>query len=335
MTATDFETLAARLRAADLTFRSDNYYIGIWDALQNLTAPKKAEHQTKINAALTSRVISDTATLAELDQLIAALPPSMPTAPLPGWDLAFAEDFSAVPDVPLGQFPEAMASRWWAYPWSVNYPWKNTAPKGWGVYDPHRTISIHDGVMDLWPHTVAGAGAQGSVNGLHLCACPVPLVPGSGLDANGYPLGQLYGRFEVRWRIPYAFTGYKLAWLLWPDSKQWPRDGEIDFPEGNCDGNLLGFMHRQDATVGSDQDVLNAGEPLAGAWRTTVIEWRPDSLKLIEDDVTRAHWTSRVPNTSMRWGLQTETVLKPDPEPLAGAGGHVEVAWVRVHRMAA
>lgn len=301
---------------------------------------RDVEMRDRISAALTVRNAGLAGLEPAISQLIADL--STPSGkalslePYPGFELAFAEDFSKVPDVTLGSFPAAMSARWWAYPYSLNYPWKNTAPKGWGIYDPLRTISIHDGIMDLWPHTVPGTSpVAGAVNGIHLCACPVPLVPGSGYDAQGYPLGQLYGRFETRWRIPYAFTGSKLAWLGWPDDKDWPRNGEWDFPEGNCDGNLLGFMHRQDATSGSDQDVYNSGQPIYGRWRTTVVEWLPNSFRLLVDGQQVAHWTSRVPNTSMRLGYQTETVLRPDPEPLPGAGGHVEIAHTRIDRLAA
>ena len=39
--------------------------------------------------------------------------------------------------------------------------------------------------------------------------------------------------------------GYKVAWLLWPKSGVWPRDGEIDFPEADLIGTISAFMHRQ------------------------------------------------------------------------------------------
>ena len=93
----------------------------------------------------------------------------------------------------------------------------------------------------------------------------MPLLPG-GNDV-------LYGRYAVRWKAD-AIPGYKVAWLLWPDSEVWPRDGEIDFPEGNLDGTVEGFMHRQNGTSGGDQD--HAGSAVRfgdGRWHTAVTEW--------------------------------------------------------------
>ena len=63
-------------------------------------------------------------------------------------------------------------------------------------------------------------------------AAVVPLV-------NGQWGGQLYGRYEVRFRSD-EIPGYKLAFLLWPDTNNWA-EGEIDFPEiGSLEsGNTL------------------------------------------------------------------------------------------------
>ena len=80
-----------------------------------------------------------------------------------------------------------------------------------------------------------------------VCA-PEPKINRATADRN-----QLFGRYEVRFRAD-ATDGYKLAWRLWPKSGVWPRDGEIDFPEGDLVGSIGPFMHRQNGTTGNDQD---------------------------------------------------------------------------------
>jgi hypothetical protein len=52
----------------------------------------------------------------------------------------------------------------------------------------------------------------------------------------------LYGRYSVRFKAD-PLAGFKIAWLLWPDSGVWPRDGEIDFPEGELDLTIYGAAH--------------------------------------------------------------------------------------------
>ena len=90
--------------------------------------------------------------------------------------------------------------------------WKDTSKKG--NYNPG-IISVQNGVLNMRMRTV---------NGVPQIAAPEPKLNGT------TDLHVLYGRFEVRFRAdPVAL--YKLAWLTWPKSETWPRDGEIDFVE--------------------------------------------------------------------------------------------------------
>src|SRR4051812_21960652 len=126
----------------------------------------------------------------------------------PCWRQVFTDDFAQA--VPLGQFPEAVSNAWRAYPPS----WSDTT--GFGRYSPHEVVSVGDGVLDLHIHS--------SASGRPLVAALVPKLPGTA------KFGQLYGRYAIRFRSD-TIAGYKVAWLLWPDSGISPRDGEIDFPE--------------------------------------------------------------------------------------------------------
>jgi hypothetical protein len=159
--------------------------------------------------------------------------------------------------------------------------------------------------------------AQGKAVG----AAPEPILP------NGSK-GQRYGRYEVRFR---ADTGpnaerWKTAWLLWPMSNIWPRDGEINFPEALLTHEIQAFMHRQEGTSGSDQDAFDSNVTYAD-WHVAVIEWAPNSVKFILDGSLVGHSTSRIPNTPMRYVMQTEPAL-------SGAGptqeANVYVDYVKI-----
>jgi hypothetical protein len=244
----------------------------------------------------------------------------MPRGDLPGWKMIFSEDFET--PLALGQWgdcspktfvcsrlPDAYTGRWWAYPEG----WPDTS--GHGRYSPGRTLSIADGVFDIFVHTE---------NGRHLVSAPVPLINGS-----GGPLGQLYGRYVVRFKAD-AQQGYKVAWLLWPDSETWPRDGEIDFPEANLDGMVTGFVHYQAGTAPNDQDGFYTGVPFAGAWHTAVTEWTPAAVRFILDGKMVGTATERIPDTPMHWVLQTETALDGSV-PADEASGHIRIDWVAVY----
>ncbi|HET9518624.1 MAG TPA: glycoside hydrolase family 16 protein, partial [Actinoplanes sp.] len=226
---------------------------------------------------------------------------TMPVGDLPGWRQIFADNFAT--DVPLGSFPARVAHKWDAYPDG----WRDTSKNG--TYMPSKVISVRNGVMDLHLRTE---------NGRRLVAAPTP-KPAS--------RGQLYGRYAVRFKAD-PVAGYKVAWLLWPLSEQWS-EGEIDFPEGNLNSRIWGFMHHR-------------GDPLAkhsyrtkatfASWHTAVIEWTPEHVKFILDGTTVGTTTDRstIPNKPMRWVLQTETVLD-GTVPRATATGHVLIDWVAMY----
>jgi hypothetical protein len=149
-----------------------------------------------------------------------------------------------------------------------------------------------------------------------MVAAPVPRLPQT---------DQLYGRYAVRFRAD-PIDGYKTAWLLWPASGVWPRDGEIDFPEGELDGAMSAFMHRMNGSSGGDQDayVTNAGY---ANWHTAVIEWTPSSVTFILDDAVIGVSNTRIPSTPMHWVLQTETSLN-SVYPAPSIQGNVQIDWV-------
>jgi len=231
-----------------------------------------------------------------------------PTGDLPLWHQVFVDDFTQ--SVPIGSFPGAVSTRWGAYP----NPWRDTS--GYGLHYPGRVISFANGVMDWYLHTETINGAPE-----HLVAAPYPKLPSASI------LAQTYGRYAMRFRAD-ALVGYKVAWLLWPTSEVWPRDGEIDFPEGDLDDTICGFMHRMWATWGGDQDpkCTTATFP---TWHTAVLEWTPLACRFILDGNVIMAPTLRIPSTQMRWILQTETA--GGTPPANSTAGHVQLDWLAAY----
>ena len=255
----------------------------------------------------------------------AAISPSgedVPAGDLPGWHQIFADDFTT--DVPVGGFggcsaststctnlPSAVISKWWAYP----DDWKDTSKNG--TYKPSEVLSIHDGLLDMNIHTTGASGE-------HLIAAPLPKIS----YAPGSEGGLKYGRYAVRFKAD-PIPGYKTAWLLWPDSENWPADGEIDFPEGSLDGAISAYMHRQGGASGGDQDQFHTNTTYTN-WHTAVTEWTPNSVTFYLDGQVIGTSTARIPNTPLHWVLQTETATD-GTTPSNTAAGHVLIDWAAVY----
>lgn len=237
----------------------------------------------------------------------------MPNYDLNGWRLAQAHDFNT--NYPVGSFgptrddvPAEFAGLLRVY----EDGWRDTASSGGGDpslpsrYMPSQVLSCNGGMM-VWRLFNSGSGARSAA-----------------VQVGG---DTLYGRYSMRLRAD-AVDGFKTAVLTWPQSGIWPRDGEIDFPEGALQGGIIdAFMHRQNATSGSDQDYRSSGENYQ-SWHTCVIEWAPNSCKFIIDGrQLGATITSRVPNTPMHYVMQIESHLGGNQPPV-GTNGYLYCDWV-------
>lgn len=243
------------------------------------------------------------------DPLIKPPPPvdpnAMPTADIPGWKLLMAEDF--LTDIPMGGVRAALRAKGWEF-----YDgFKDT--KKVGLYSTDRTALTDDGNLIINLRTDAGQP-------LAFCALPTAWN------------GQLYGRYEVRFRTD-TVPGFKIAWLLWPKSGVWT-EGEVDFPEAGLGGNIWGFNHKL-GNPSQNQMWVDSGVKTTG-WHTAVIEWTPKKLAFILDgkEIRSTVSVPDIPKTPMRWTLQCETNLEGtaiDPN----VSGNIEIAYVRVHSMVA
>lgn len=228
------------------------------------------------------------------------------------------EDF--MKDCPEGQFLTMYGDKFTAYP----VPYHDTRGKyrtdalNFGSYDP-KVISVKGSMMTMH---FRDEGTR------RLVCAPIPyLDPHKTLGKYG-PASNC--RVSIRWRTD-AMPTRKFAWLLWPSvaGTSWPHDGEIDFNEGDLTSTSKTFVHRQNATSGSDQASHNSGVPMAGKWHTTTIEWVAGvSFKNWLDGVVQLNETDRVPSHPMRLVLQCET------SPINGSGtlqkvdGKVDIDWL-------
>jgi Beta-glucanase/Beta-glucan synthetase len=201
----------------------------------------------------------------------------------------------------------------YAYP---NAPGWLDSPKN-GHYDP-AIISVHGGMADAFIRTT---------NGIHRIAAFGPKLRPGYEYAPDWSSTQLYGRYEVRFKVD-SMHGYKGAWLLWPQSDTWPRDGEIDFPEGEFDSTMWAFVHHQGATSGGDQDYFPTGQTWT-SWHVAVTEWTPTAVRFYLDGALIGTSTQRIPNTPMRWIIQNETT-NSGYIPADSVQGHVYVDYVAV-----
>jgi beta-glucanase (GH16 family) len=120
---------------------------------------------------------------------------------------------------------------------------------------------------------------------------------------------------------------YYAAWLLWPQSENWPYDGEFDFPEGALSGNVGGFHHfsgEGSCADGCKTPALDIGAQFTD-WHTYTMEWSPGRIRYLLDDTVVLDSTDFVPSTPMRWELQTETKGDGNSE------GNLILDWVSVY----
>jgi beta-glucanase (GH16 family) len=116
---------------------------------------------------------------------------------------------------------------------------------------------------------------------------------------------QLYGRWIVRAKMDKG-NGYGPAILLWPNSGNWPEDGEIDFaeiPRGDRSEVIMtahwGKENSQDSE-GVQGDFSQ--------WHTFAVDWLPDRLVFYVDGVEEFRLTdpAAIPRTPMHLAIQND-----------------------------
>jgi len=99
----------------------------------------------------------------------------------------------------------------------------------------------------------------------------------------------LYGRVEVRARLPKARGSWPAIWMMPTSSAYggWPRSGEIDIMEhvGNNLGTVLSTVHTESHnwTNGGQVSGIKQIPDAATAFHVYAVEWTPDSLRFTFD----------------------------------------------------
>ncbi|MET4589550.1 glycoside hydrolase family 16 protein [Arthrobacter sp. 754] len=164
-------------------------------------------------------------------------------------------------------------------------------------------------------------------------------VDGSRMVMTGSPNGttagvsakfarQKYGRWEVR-AAGSGDNEYHLVSILWPDSGNWPCDGEIDYAETTGNWNLIeSFQH-----YSCSNSQTSASKALdVSRFHNYAVDWSPagiagyvDGVKWFED-TNPAHQ----PPGPMHQTLQLDWF----PDATADGPGEMRVDWVRVYAAA-
>ncbi|ROP74525.1 glycoside hydrolase family 16 protein [Curtobacterium sp. PhB115] len=198
-------------------------------------------------------------------------------------DASFVETFDT--DAAAGQVTAVYPQSWQPYPDGTS-----------GIYEPSKTVSVHDGVMDVQLGGAGAAGTFGTVDGAW---------------------GHVGGSFSVRAKAT-GGDGNGAAFMLWPTSGTWS-DGEIDFPEGNFESSPSVFHHSM--TPGNEADRVQLGTGVSWRdWHTYTVDWKPgESVTYSVDGKVLGTITHDVPTTAHRFMFQTGNW---------GDSGNLLIDWV-------
>jgi beta-glucanase (GH16 family) len=100
----------------------------------------------------------------------------------------------------------------------------------------------------------------------------------------------LYGRFEVRAKLPGGRGAWPAIWMLPTDWKygSWPASGELDIMEmvGWDPGVIHGSVHTAayNHTIGTQKTAQRWVADATSAFHTYVAEWTPERIDIFVDD---------------------------------------------------
>lgn len=231
---------------------------------------------------------------------------------IPGWGS------TATTTVGVGAGTTAGGRYGWGTPQETRFTGPAALANGWSVYDSpghngwgRRTpeaISFVDGAMMIT------GDAAGNTAGL------------------SWDIGQMYGAWEVRVKVPEGAADYHAVALLWPDAENWPVGGEIDFME------ILGDSERQTVSHFLHYSAQNltesaATEVDATQWHNYAVSWTPEAITMYIDGVAvfRSTNRSRFPPGPMHLALQLDASEKRPPDLRGGA--QMMVAWARQYTL--
>lgn len=256
------------------------------------------------------------------------------------WTQQFTESFNT--NASLGNFGSVYSTKF------DNYD-GYTDTSGHGTYSNANTLSVHDGVLDIWLHSSQVSGVW-----KHWVSAALPKwpcasgTPGRWVDSNGNGVCHsiTYGAVGIVFSVDDAtpLTRYKTAWLTWPDSNSWPGDGEIDLMESCSDltGNMCVATHPAqsdpNAVAITNTNVKYTdnyvGHPTWGSYHEIWMQWYPDRVVYtLDGNVVATHYGEPgypVPSNPMHFVLQNETQTGGASAPSNSTSGHIYVDSVEV-----
>jgi beta-glucanase (GH16 family) len=222
-------------------------------------------------------------------------PPScvQPEPDGPVWELVFHDDFEG---------PSLDTVNW--------YPYDSEGNAGFGLRRPS-AIAVQDGVLVITAQMLDGV-----------------LVSGGMSHQTG---GQLHGRWEFRVRTdPDPSQATSGVVLTWPDSGDWPVDGESDMYETGTEPDrqpFWTFIH-----YGADNSQQFLTHDFDGTeWHEMAMEWTEGSIAMYVDGERAGEITGTevVPDVAHHMTIQLDAWADTMGDPV-----RMEVDWVRVYRPA-
>jgi hypothetical protein len=214
---------------------------------------------------------------------------ALPIGDLPGWKQTLAQDFATA--ATASSFGSTYAGSWCGYDDNAIYK--------------KAYLSASGGSMVL---TLTGSAGAAGV-----------FAPGG--CASAYT-GTVYGRYSMRFKAVNA-AGNGTATMIWPVSNIWG-DGEIDYPEGNFDGNISVFHHGVGCGDCSSADGLDTGVSFRD-WHIATSEWSPGKVVYYLDGKVIKTVTHDVPTTPHRFTIQAAPVSP------AAKSGELLIDWVAIY----
>lgn len=232
---------------------------------------------------------------------------------------ATATGLTATTTVTIDKSTTAAAKFGWGTPISTNFTGP-AALQQWGVYN---------GPMDggLWRYTPSAISFANNV--MTITGDEQGNSGGLAWGPGGH--GQKYGMWEVRVKVPPGAPDYHPVLLVWPDSGNWPTDGEIDFFEIQGDPNRT---YTSTALHYSAQNLWETSAVRVDAtqWHNYALEWTPTRITAYVDGVPyfTSTNTSHFPPGPMHMTIQLDAA----GYNVAG-GAKMNVAWARQYTYSA
>ena len=161
-------------------------------------------------------------------------------------------------------------------------------------------------------------------------------VDGSKMVMTGTPEGttagmgakfanQKYGRWEVR-AAGSGDNEYHLVSILWPDSENWPCDGEVDYAETTGAWNVIKFFHHYSC----ENRQVSAEKALdVSQFHNYAVDWHSGGIVGYVDG---AKWFETTDPAHQPPGPMHQTLqLDWFPDSTANGAGEMRVDWVRVY----